>query len=162
LTGEAALAFAARLRGDGAASIGDALFLGKPGELKRIAAAGEALPDGGGTFAELASSDRHLQVNGHRPSVNSKGQLAFMAGLRGADGKPGVGLYVYDGQFLRKVARTGETLAGITVGDLGFNSVQSPGVRGFNNHCQAAFTITDGEGNYALLVANPCAERRAP
>lgn len=155
------VAFVARLRESltSTGSTGDAIFLGRPSGLREIVRTGTPTPDGDAVFAELGSSDTYSQVNANRPSLNQNGQLAFMASHRFNDGHLGLGLYVYDGATIRTVVRTGDALDGKIVADLGANTVTSPGVRAFDDHCDVALVVRYTDGSSAIGLANACSGR---
>jgi hypothetical protein len=148
--------FGARLR-QGTTSMGAALFLAGADGIRTIAQRGQAPPEGGGVFSELVSSDYFSLVTGHRPHLNARGQVAFMASIEEGGAAPALGLYVHDGVTLRKVVRTGDILDGKVVAEVGFGSVVSPGVQAFNDACQITFLVHYADDTYAIWLRDACA-----
>ncbi len=147
--------FAGKLR-EGTLSNSDAIFLRTNGSLRPIVKRGDSTPEGDGTFYELTTSDKYLQVNANRLNLNELGHFAFMASLLKQDGSTNLGLYTYDGTKIKKIVRTGDILMDKKVKDIGFNTVESSGVRGFNDSCQITFVTQFEDDTYALWITDGC------
>lgn len=162
LTDDGRIAFGARLVPSPGATLttGEGLFVGRAGALAAVALRGQRTPEGDAIFEELVESDRYLQVNAHRPSLNGRGQMAFMAGVRLDGGQSRLGLYVHDGSQIHKVVRQGDLVAGKAVADIRFLGVTSGGARGFNDRCEVAYVTLFEDQTSALWVRDACRSGR--
>ena len=131
-------AFTGTLTGTaGGTADNEGVFRGDGGALTQVARAGQAAPDGNGTF------DRFVGA-----TLNDVGQVAFRGELTGTAGGSADdrGVFTGDGADLLTVVREGDALAGGAVSSVSFN------VRdGLNEFGQIAYsyTLTNGDDGVA-------------
>jgi len=119
------VAFAAELTGtSGGWADNSGIFRGAGGALTQIARAGQAAPDGNGTFFDFGT-----------PSLNDAGQAAFDAELTGTSGgtSDNRGIFRGSGGTLTQIAREGQAAPD------GNGTLSSFGYLALNNTSQAAF-----------------------
>ncbi|WP_442484140.1 DUF7453 family protein [Aeoliella sp. SH292] len=145
------VAFEAGLRGDMTGIDIPALYRGdgttSPIEIAR---AGQASPDGNGTFADFLTL-----------TINDQGQTAFLARMNPPIvGLADVGLYFHDDELgLLEVARRGDAMLGSTIAYLSFGNDHSyPGDtrrRGLNDQGQLAYAFALEDGRWGIALWSP-------
>ncbi len=138
--------FSANLGGtSGGASDARGLFRGDGAAMTQIVRAGQALPNGVGTFN-----------GGGSPAINDAGQVAFQSGLILPGGDPfnDSGLFVYDDALgMIEVARTGVPMLGSTMTSISFNPPVEGSMSGLNNIGQLAYKFGLADGRHGIAVA---------
>lgn len=123
------------------------------GDLVQIAQGGQEAPDGAGTFSNFS-----FRID-TTPSLNAAGQVAFVTEYKDAEGEPNGerGLYFYDEVLgLRKVMRTGDSILGSTIINLGVQGERSfsgDERSSLNNLGQVAYQFTLADGRQGIAIS---------
>jgi hypothetical protein len=129
----------------GGSSDNRGLYRGTGGVLTQLARAGQAAPDGNGTFSYLEYT-----------SLNDWGHTAFHASLANTIGADldDTGIYISDGVDLIQVAREGQTLDGSTITGLAL-SIFDGICTGINESGQVAYGADLADGRDVAAVFTP-------
>ncbi len=140
------VAFLSFLEGTSGGSTDDeGIYRGTGGTLTQIARAGQAVPDGNGTFNVF-----------QLPAINDFGQTAFKVFLAGTSGglSDNNGIFTSDGIDTFQVIRAGDSLDGGTVAEIFFGS-------GLNNMGQITYGAELDNGDHIINLWTPDLHWRA-
>lgn len=127
-----------------------ALLRGDASDLTEVVRGGQAAPDGNGTFLDSEESFFYGYA------LNNEGHVAFAMDLLNTAGgaADNHGIFVYDGENIVQVARTGQSLAGSTIASLAF-ATQGENNSGLNDAMQVGYRATLADGREVIARFEP-------